>query len=315
MWADAVFEGGGVKAIGLVGALTVAEQRGYRWKRVAGTSAGAIIAALLSAGYRADELKKMLERLDYRQFVAPAGWYRLRRIGPLARLWWKKGLYSGKKIETWMESLLLQKGIRTFADLTDGRLQIVASDITRGRLLVLPKDLPLYGLSSADVTVARAVRMSCSIPYFFDPVILVSRNEPRRNYVVDGSVLSNFPVWLFDQQSPRWPTFGFRLVSKENTDPHDIRGPLSLFRALFHTMMEAHDTRYLEEHNRVRTIFVPSLGVKTTDFNISAEKSNALFHSGVQQAEKFFQQWDFEQYVQIYRKRKSFTVTINEKSL
>lgn len=313
MWADAVFEGGGVKAIGLVGALTVAEQRGYRWKRVAGTSAGAIIAALLSAGYRANELKKVLDRLDYRQFVAPTGWHHLKLIGPSARFWWKKGLYSGNSIETWIESLLLQKGIRTFADLTDERLQIVASDVTRGRLLVLPKDLPLYGLSSADITVARAVRMSCAIPYFFDPVILVSRNEPRRNYVVDGSVLSNFPVWLFDQESPRWPTFGFRLVSEADADPHDIRGPLSLFRALFHTMMEAHDTRYVEEHNRVRTIFVPSLGVKATDFHIRAEKSDALFQSGVQQAEKFFLRWDFEQYVQTYRERKSVTVTINKK--
>ncbi len=54
--ADAVFQGGGVKVIGLVGALTVAEQYGYRWVNVAGTSAGAMVAALVAAGYRADEV-------------------------------------------------------------------------------------------------------------------------------------------------------------------------------------------------------------------------------------------------------------------
>jgi len=47
--ADAVFEGGGVKGIGLVGAVAVAEEKGYHWVNVAGTSAGAIVAALLAA--------------------------------------------------------------------------------------------------------------------------------------------------------------------------------------------------------------------------------------------------------------------------
>lgn len=50
--ADAVFEGGGVKGIGLVGAIAVAEEKGYRWVNVAGTSAGAIVAALLAAAVR-----------------------------------------------------------------------------------------------------------------------------------------------------------------------------------------------------------------------------------------------------------------------
>ena len=44
--ADSVFEGGGVKGIGLVGAVAVAEERGYQWVNIAGTSAGAIVAAL-----------------------------------------------------------------------------------------------------------------------------------------------------------------------------------------------------------------------------------------------------------------------------
>lgn len=66
--ADAVFEGGGVKGIGLVGALAVAEERGYRWVNVAGTSAGAIVASLVAAGYGAGEMKEILQELDYRRF-------------------------------------------------------------------------------------------------------------------------------------------------------------------------------------------------------------------------------------------------------
>ncbi|WP_256205549.1 patatin-like phospholipase family protein [Calditerricola satsumensis] len=40
MRADAVFEGGGVKAIGFVGAVAELERNGYTWERVAGTSGG-----------------------------------------------------------------------------------------------------------------------------------------------------------------------------------------------------------------------------------------------------------------------------------
>ena len=68
LMADAVFEGGGVKGIGLVGAVAVAEERGYQWVNIAGTSAGAIVAALLAAGYSATEMKQIMEELDYNSF-------------------------------------------------------------------------------------------------------------------------------------------------------------------------------------------------------------------------------------------------------
>lgn len=315
MWADAVFEGGGVKAIGLVGALTVAERRGYQWKRLAGTSAGAIIASLLAVGYQADEVRQIISDLDYTSLISPNCWHRIPYVGPAARLWLKKGLYKGTEIERWMDGLLRSKGIHSFADIQDDKLQIVASDITRGRLLVLPKDLELYGLSPHEMSIARAVRMSCSIPFFFDPFVLSGRTDPQRNYIVDGGLLSNFPLWLFDKEEPRWPTFGFRLVSKGEADPYEIRGPISLFRALFQTMLDAHDTRHIEEQDKVRTIFVPSIGVKATDFHISPEKSAALFSEGKKAAERFFEHWDFQQYLDHYQKKATFAVNFNRKQI
>jgi NTE family protein len=49
MFADSVLEGGGVKAIALVGAISILEERGYQLRRVAGTSAGAIVGSLVAA--------------------------------------------------------------------------------------------------------------------------------------------------------------------------------------------------------------------------------------------------------------------------
>ena len=46
MKIDGVFEGGGVRGIAHVGAICALAEKGYEWERVAGTSAGSIIALL-----------------------------------------------------------------------------------------------------------------------------------------------------------------------------------------------------------------------------------------------------------------------------
>ncbi len=47
--ADLALEGGGVKGIGLAGAVLALDEAGYSFARVAGTSAGAIAASLVAA--------------------------------------------------------------------------------------------------------------------------------------------------------------------------------------------------------------------------------------------------------------------------
>ncbi|WP_108025516.1 patatin-like phospholipase family protein [Melghirimyces profundicolus] len=296
MIADAVLEGGGIKAFGLVGALSVAEEKGYEWKRLAGTSAGSLVAALLAAGYRSEELYRLLEDDDFTRFMPTMWYHRISYVGPLIRLWVKKGFYSGKPLERWVGELLAKKGVYTFGDLKDRELSIIASDISRGTLLVLPRDLAEYGIPPDGLSVARAVHMSCSIPYVFDPVRMFHTPTRRYSYVVDGGVLSNFPVWIFDQKIPRWPTFGFRFYSDE-TQPNPIGGPVSLFRAMFLTMMDAHDNRHIKEQDRVRTIQVPTLGVGMTDFDLSKERRRELFEAGADAAREFFKNWTFKHYL------------------
>jgi len=318
LMADAVFEGGGVKGIGLVGAVAVAEERGYQWVNVAGTSAGAIVAALLAAGYKAAEMKKeIMDELDYNSFKDTSILDRIPLVGPVASLIFEKGIYEGKFCENWMRKLLRKKNVETFNDLIieeykdDDRyrfkLQVIASDISQGRMLVLPQDIAAFGIRPEDLNVAAAVRMSMSIPFFFEPVTLRNIKTNQVSYIVDGGLLSNFPVWLFDAEGsiPDWPTFGFKLVEPEEGTPHRVRGPVSLLAALFSTMMEAHDARYIEDAQFVRTIPIPTLGVSTTEFDISRGKSEALYQSGREAAEKFFATWNFADYVDKYRRGKS----------
>ena len=90
------------------------------------------------------------------------------------------------------------------------RLRVIASDVTHRRMLVLPDDAAHLGVNPDELEIARAVRMSMSLPIFFEPVVHENGETGEDHLIVDGGMLSNFPVWLFDRkgQDPRWPTFG-----------------------------------------------------------------------------------------------------------
>jgi len=312
---NAVFEGGGVKGVGLVGAVAVTEEQGYQFANVAGTSAGSIVSSLIAAGYSGVELKEILDALDYEKFKDKDFLDKLPILGPIASIGFEKGLFEGDFFETWLTELLEAKGIRTFGDLINEdeidnpklryKLQVVAADCTRGEMVILPGDIKRYGILPDSMGVARAVRMSMSIPFFFEPIQLQDASTGEMSYIVDGGVLSNYPVGIFDDktiENPR-PTLGYKLVEPGEGKPRKIKGPISLFSALFSTMMEAHDARYIQDHNFARTIPIKTLGVGTTDFGIKKEKSEALYQSGRDAASDFFERWDFGKWKEKYTEK------------
>jgi NTE family protein len=309
---NAVFEGGGVKGIGLAGGVRAAEEYGIEFDGLAGTSSGAIVAALLAAGYTAEEMRKIILDTPFSSFLTPSIFHRIRGIGPILRIFIKKGMYSGERLEQWIRHLLGAKRVRTFGDLKGRKLKIIASDISQGKLLVLPDDIAQYGIDPNRFEIARAVRMSTSIPYFFDPVMIRKPprpvgSEPFKSqfiYIVDGGILSNFPLWIFDRESGYGnsrPTIGFSLVGRHQQMVREIYGPFSMFQALFATMMEAHDERYIEKHNRFRTVKIPTLGVHTTQFDIDRETSMRLYESGLQAGREFFSSWSLKDYEEKYK--------------
>ncbi|MCG7406284.1 patatin-like phospholipase family protein [Paenibacillus sp. ACRRX] len=312
---NAVFEGGGVRGISLAGAVRAAELAGISFRHVAGTSSGAIVASLIAAGYTAEEMREVIIRTPFSSFLKRAPIFEVKWIGPIIRLFLKKGLYSGEALEHWIHELLLAKGVRNFGDLAPGQLRIIASDITNGRLLVLPEDMKQYGIQPDEFPVSKAVRMSTSIPYFFDPVMIretlingkgrAKAFRKQFTYVVDGGMLSNFPLWLFDQErDPRTmrviPTIGFQMVGMQDVKSNRITGLITMLQAMVETMISAHDQRYIEQHNRYRTIKIPTLGVGLTEFDITKEQNLALYDSGLTAGNKYFDDWTYTQYEQFY---------------
>jgi NTE family protein len=320
--ADLVLEGGGVKGIGLAGAYAALEQAGYVPRNVAGTSAGAIAAALIAAGYSAGDISSIIMGLDLRQFE-DKGWED--RIGGAGlSLLLDSGIYEGSRFRDWMRDVLAAKGVHTFADLQTGaddpglgsRLQVIVSDLSARRLLVLPRDAATLGLDPLELEVATAVRMSMSIPLFFKPVRVLNESTNHEHVLVDGALLSNFPVWLFDREDgvePECPTFGLLLVEPDPRTPiterleqpeHVPRGPralATLLSSIVHTMLEAHDRMYLEKAQFARTIAIPTLGVRTTEVDLPKNRAQALYEAGYSAGNTFLETWNFAAYRAAFR--------------
>ena len=324
--ADLVLEGAGVKGVGLVGAVATLAEAGYRFPRVAGTSAGAVVGAyvvaLQHAGESLSRLEDIARSLNYAK-MRDRGVLG-RAAGPLARvvdglsLAFDGGVFEGDYLRAWVAGSLADLGVRTFGDLRvlddDSSLPpeqryslvVMASDVSRKRLVRWPWDYPLYHLDPDEQSVADAVRASASIPFFFEPVTLRSRDESGRSVVstmVDGSVLSNFPTGMFDRtdgRQPRWPTFGVRLSMRPSGRvlTHEVRGTVSLALSLVETMLEACDAQHIDDPcEQARSVFVDASGVSPVDFGISEAQQELLLATGREATVRFLEDWDFAGYL------------------
>jgi NTE family protein len=338
---DLVFEGGGVKGIGLAGAVSTLLDRGFEPQNLAGSSAGAITGALVAAGYTSAELRSIILELDYRRFQDRAWEDRIPIFERAASVLLDQGIFEGRSFLEWLRELLEAKGVVQFGDLVveefaddpryRHRLQVIASDVTGRRLLILPRDAGRLGIEPDRLNVAFAVRMSMSIPIFFEPVRVVNPATGREHLIVDGGMLSNFPVWLFDADGePEWPTFGLLLVEPEPRTPvaarlgappghvHGIGAFVDYLKSLAQTMMEAHDRLYVEKADYARTITIPTLGVRTTEFDLDPKRALELHESGRRSAEEFLETWNFPAYIGEFRsgkqhsRRKEIAAELNE---
>ncbi|MNI11179.1 hypothetical protein D3C73_643150 [compost metagenome] len=75
-----------------------------------------------------------------------------------------------------------------------------------------------------------------------------------------------------------------------------------MLQALFETMLGAHDERYIEQHNRFRTVKIPTLGIQNTEFDLSKEKSLELYESGYAATDGYFKRWSAQVYEKNYEK-------------
>lgn len=317
---DIVLEGGGVKGLALAGALQAFGDAGYSFARVGGTSAGALVGAVLAALQQRDEpvsrLVDIARTLDFSKF--PDRGFPGRYLGPLAfvadglSVLVEDGAYEGDYLRRWLAGVLGDLGVVTFGDLrtddpgADGsvrsrwRLAVTVSDVSRRRLVYLPWQYDDYGRDPDEQKVVDAVRASASIPYFFEPVAL--HGPHGTSTLVDGGLVSNYPISMFDRQDDRparWPTLGIRLSSLDPTaeqeHPQPVKGPIELGAALVETAIEGCQAEHvLKPCNVARSVEVDTSPVSAVDFGIDAAERERLIRVGRVTAERFLLTWDYQ---------------------
>jgi NTE family protein len=271
---------------------------------VAGTSAGAIVAAFVAKGYRGEQLKRILADPSLTKLLSEADvarWQRAERswkaasplfekllkegtsfgtlwklkgwaqqhaqsLRDLAEIWEERGIYKTERLRAWLDDHL---GDLTFAQVEPlghvQSLRIVASDVSGRQFRV-------FGATESDgnTRVAKAVHASASIPLFFTPL------ADDRDILVDGGMLSNYPSFLFARSE--YPTIGFRLV--DMVPPKHIRSTLDFLRSLIHTVTEAHDRlRDVPDYFQSFEIEVPE-DIPSTKFDLDAADLDRLYNRG-----------------------------------
>lgn len=308
---DLVLEGGGVKGIGLLGAVLQLYDAGYRFARVAGTSAGAIVAALVAAYQRANrnlhELEDVMHSCQYQRFADGPVLERMTSpIGEGVEALLHEGAHSGDYLNEWLGPLLTDVGVKTFGDLRlsdpdtsllpyqQYALVVHTSDLSRRVLVRLPWDYQQYGMAADEQPIVDAVKASMSIPFYFRPIQLPTSGRGIVTWV-DGGLLSNFPVTVFDRtdgKAARWPTWGIKL-SGEPVLGQDkpVRTALAMAVSALETLMADWNQYQLEaEGVGSRTIYVDTSGVSPIDFGLSVNTQQQLFEHGQAAASKFLSQ-------------------------
>jgi NTE family protein len=327
--ADLVLSGGGVKGIGLVGSVVALLDAGYAPQRVSGTSAGSIVGAVVAAAAHSGDMtgqqvKELALQLDYRKFLDPGALEKVPVFGPSVAILRGTGIYKGDYAHGWVRDHLAGLGVSTFGDLAIEdddlpaerryRFVVTVSDVTTGQLVRLPWDYRrVYGLDPDEQPVADAVRASMSIPFFFRPATLTSA-AGRVSTLVDGGLLSNFPIDTLDRhdrKKPRWPSFGVTVLPNlpDGNDmvipalaPLRLLGPPHLLEDVITTVLVGRDQAYLNQPwVAARAIRVDSTDVGFLDFDITDDEIEALYAKGYAATQKFLSTWDWAEYLRRYR--------------
>jgi NTE family protein len=276
-------------------------------ENVAGTSAGAITAALIAVGATAEEMHSILGGTDFASFMDGRGGF----IGDAVRLVEHFGMYKGDEFEQWCRKQIGDITARATGkaqpDLTFAQLSALAArEPSRFRNLYvvstnLSRQVPevFSAQTRPDVQVWQAVRMSMSIPGFFEAVRF------NGDYYVDGGISWNYPIDLFDglirqpilgkpvvpsEVGVSLETIGFSLGTREQilheersgTPPAvAITGMESYTKALFSFMLDAANQLRLDPDSMKRTVFIDNANVSTTDFTLSDELKQKLVDNGI----------------------------------
>lgn len=303
-YENLVFEGAGIRGLAYSGVIKQLEEHQImpQIKKVGGTSAGAITALMIALGYDSKEIYEIISTTKFQKFNDGQFIF----IGGFSRMNSRYGWYKGTAFIKWLEQLIEEKtGDKdiTFAQLAQKgykELYITGTCLNKQKLLIFSAQ------TYPDMKIKDAVRISMSVPIYFEAVFIdqdgkvYKKPNAKENLdvVVDGGIIGNFPIFMFDSiaykdgnpyRIPNTKTIGVRIDSEEQIK-NDTIAP-ELVAMPIHNMTDYIHAFYiliLENLNRTtltaedwkRTISVSDTGISPKIKKLSPAQKQAFIESG-----------------------------------
>jgi len=290
-----VFEGAGVRGIAYCGAVQEMESKNMMdgIERVGGTSSGAIVALTISLGYSGKEIENIISKTNFKKFNDGGFFF----IGGINRLKKHFGWYRGKKFEKWLEKMIKAKTGNeniTFEELHQKGfkdLYITGTSLNKQKAVVFSHE------SYPKMKIKDAVRISISIPLYFEPVFIDSsgktfyhpKQKQKLDMMVDGGILENFPIHIFDKQQPDLYTIGFRIdhdpqIENDKGDRTLAEMPIDnlnqYFGAFYSIVIENLNRQRLTVIDWQRTVSISDGDVMPKVRKLSKEEVTILIENG-----------------------------------
>ena len=322
-YKNLVLEGGGIRGFAYAGVLRVMEEKGIlqQIEKVGGSSAGSIAGLLVSVGYRAAEIDSIMMELQIQRFNDGKGGL----LGKYTRIKNDFGIYKGAAFELWLKRLVDRK--TNNPDLTFGELHklhlvipcfkdfyCTGTNLSKQRLEIFSYE------HTPDMPVALAVRISSGIPLYFEPVALDDHLQKIKkgdstsftNYYVDGGMLCNYPISMFDSCDAgclnplvcdkvkfNSKTIGIKLERSQQIDSlnnnsinipaYDINKFSEYLAAFSNLLMETLSRKYPGlENEKGRTVYVNQGNISPKIKKTKLQDKKILYDNGVKAANDFF---------------------------
>jgi NTE family protein len=311
-YENLVFEGAGLRGIAYSGVLKELESAGIMKdiSKVGGTSAGAITALMVSLGYHPTEIYNIIANTKFQKFNDGKFIF----VGGFSRLTRKYGWYRGKAFTKWLENIIQQKTGNAEITLSElqakgfKQLYVTGTCMNKQKLLIFSAE------TYPQMKVKDAVRASMSIPLYFEAVMIDSlgkvyqNNKKHKNLdvVVDGGIIGNFPIFMFDSTAvdssnrpiriPNFQTIGVRIdsdlqIQRDSLDqalaPIEINKIGDYLQAFYIIVLENLNRVPLIPEDWDRTISVSSVGISPKIKKLTVEQKMSLIQSGEQHTRSF----------------------------
>ncbi len=307
-----VFEGGGIKGIAYAGAMQVLEEKGIlkNIERVAGSSVGAITASILSIGYTAQEISELLKKTDFADFKDDSFFIPFNII----RFYKRFGWFKGDKLKKWLQEVFKKKSaenitFRQLYELKENQGGLIKELYLTGTNLNNKTEIIMSKKNTPDMKIIDAVRISASIPLFFQAV------EQNKQFFIDGGLYYNYPIDIFDK--PEYleeyknleknseekiynkETIGLRVDSQEEISTienpgyqEEVKNLKGFVETLIVGFIDNANKKHLDEKDWHRTIYINCGKIKATQFSLKDEQKEDLIKKGKDSALQYFDWFD-----------------------